>query len=69
MVVREVINETMKLIEEVNRLAAPVKLAKWMMSNPNKGICSRIRNGAKTTMEYVDGFKYRSGNARNVPGK
>ena len=69
MVVREVINATMKLIEEVNGLAAPVKLAKWSTSNPNKGICSRIGNGAKTTMEYVDGFKYGSGNAHNVRGK
>ena len=69
MVVREVINETMKLIEEVNRSAEPVKLAKWATSNPNKGICSQIGNGARITMEYIDGFKYGSGNTRNIPGK
>ena len=69
MVVREVINATMKLIEEVNGSAAPVKLAKRHTSNPRKGICSRIGNGAKTTMEYIDGFKYGSGNTCNVPGQ
>ena len=69
MVMRKGINDPMKLIEDVNGSAAPVKLAKWTTSNPNKGICSRIGNGAKITMEYVDGFEYGSGNAHNIPGK
>ena len=69
MVLREVINSVMMLIEEIEGSATPLKLAKWRTSNPMAGLCSRISKGAKTTMEYIDSFKYESGNARNVPGR
>ena len=68
MVVQEVLNSVMMLIEEIEGSASPVKLAKWKTSIPTAGLCSRIGKGAKTTMEYIDGFKYGLGNGRNVPG-
>ena len=69
MVVQEVINSVMMLIEEIKGSASPIKLAKWKTSNPTAGLCSRIGKGAKTTMEYINDFKYGSGNVRNVPGR
>ena len=69
MVVQEVINSVMILIEGIEGSATPVKLTKWNTSNPTASLCSQIGKGAKTTMEYIDEFKYRSGNAQNVPGR
>ena len=59
----------MQLIEEIEGSAAPVKLSKWNTSNLTAHLCSRIGKGAKTTMDYIDGFKYGSSNAQNVPGR
>ena len=66
MVVREVINSMMILIEEIEGSATPVKLAKWNTSNLTVNLCSRIGKGAKTTMEYINSFKYGSGNSRTI---
>ena len=69
MVVQEVINSVMMLIKEIEGSATPVKLAKGKTSNLTTSLCSRIRNGTTTTMEYINGFKYGSRNVWNVPGR
>ena len=69
MVVREVINSVMKLIKEIEGSATLVKLAKWNPSNLTANLCSQIGKGAKTTMDYIHGFKFGSGNAQKVPGR